>query len=90
MFERHISREDINESYAKQPIRFHVVTESGIELLRGGRQMAPLKMGSLYNFGGKNWVVIDIWDPLSTSDNRWTIVVRPETSDSPAQESLGW
>ncbi len=90
MFERHISRGDIDESYAKEPIRFHIVTENGTELLRSGRQLAPFQIGSQYNFGGKNWVVTDIRDPLSSSDNRWTIVVRPETSDSPEQESLVW
>ena len=90
MIDRHISRENINESYAKQPIRFHIATENGTELLRSGRQLAPFRIGSLYNFGGENWVVTDILEPLSSSDDRWTIVVRPETSDSPEQESLGW
>ena len=89
MIDRHNSLENINASYAKQPIRFHIVTESGTELMRNGRQIdLPYEIGSLFNLGGKTWVVMDIWDPLSTSDNKWTIVVRPETSDS-EQESLG-
>ena len=73
----------------KQANRFRVVTENGTELLRSGRQIGPFEIGALYNFGGKNWVVFDI-DPLLGSDDKWTIVVRPETSDSPELESLGW
>ena len=90
MFERQISssRENI-ESYAKQTIHFHVVTESGTELLRSGTQFGFFKIGSIFPLGGKNWVVIDIWNPLSSSDNRWTLVVRPEVSDSAEREPLG-
>ncbi len=74
---------------ARVPVHFHTVTESGTELLRSGTQIGPFKIGSIYPLGGKTWVVIDISHPLSSSDNRWTIVVRPETSESSEQESLG-
>ena len=46
--ERHIIRENTNGSYAKQPVRFKIVTENGIELLRSGRRIDDLfKIGSL-------------------------------------------
>ena len=83
MVESHISPENINGSHAPLPIRFNIVIENGIELLRSGRRIDNLfHIGSLFSLGGKTWVVIDIRNPLSSSDNNWTLVVRPETSDS--------
>ena len=80
MVERQIGRENVDESYAKQTDHFHVVTESGTELWRSDRQINNLyKIGSLFSVGGTSWVVIDIWEPMSCADSKWTIVVRPET-----------
>ncbi len=63
---------------ARESLNFRIVTTDGRELLKG-LQSDYFRLGAIYNIDGKCWTTGDTMQPPSSTDDRWTIIVKPES-----------